>query len=115
MAYTLIGGTAIGTVLILVFLPALYAILFGVKPPADLDGADQPMQKDVPLAASAPVLKSAARDSEPDGSMGRRRWRSPPRTPRSRSVPPSDLLTRNLFTRRGAEWSASTWSGYASA
>lgn len=32
MAYTLIGGTAGGTVLILIFLPALYAIWFGVKP-----------------------------------------------------------------------------------
>jgi multidrug efflux pump subunit AcrB len=32
MAYTLIGGTAIGTVLILLFLPALYAIWFRVKP-----------------------------------------------------------------------------------
>ncbi|MBR0664623.1 efflux RND transporter permease subunit [Roseomonas hellenica] len=31
MAYTLIGGTAIGTVLILVFLPALYAIWFRVR------------------------------------------------------------------------------------
>jgi multidrug efflux pump subunit AcrB len=34
MAYTLIGGTAIGTVLTLVFLPALYAIWFGVRPGA---------------------------------------------------------------------------------
>src|SRR5881409_3774716 len=34
MAYTLIGGTAVGTVLILVFLPALYAIWFGVLPTA---------------------------------------------------------------------------------
>src|SRR5260221_13222253 len=32
MAYTLIGGTAAGTVLILVFLPALYAIWYPVKP-----------------------------------------------------------------------------------
>lgn len=31
MAYTLIGGTAAGTVLILVFLPALYSIWFKVK------------------------------------------------------------------------------------
>jgi multidrug efflux pump subunit AcrB len=31
MAYTLIGGTAIGTVLILIFLPALYAIWFRVR------------------------------------------------------------------------------------
>jgi multidrug efflux pump subunit AcrB len=32
MAYTLIGGTAAGTILILLFLPALYAIWFKVKP-----------------------------------------------------------------------------------
>lgn len=32
MAYTLIGGTAVGTILILLFLPALYGIWFGVKP-----------------------------------------------------------------------------------
>jgi multidrug efflux pump subunit AcrB len=32
MAYTLIGGTAAGTVLILLFLPALYAAWFGIKP-----------------------------------------------------------------------------------
>ncbi|MGI4765518.1 MAG: efflux RND transporter permease subunit, partial [Janthinobacterium lividum] len=35
MAFTLIGGTAVGTVLILVFLPALYAIWFRVKPAAE--------------------------------------------------------------------------------
>jgi multidrug efflux pump subunit AcrB len=34
MAYTLIGGTAVGTVLTLVFLPALYSIWFRVKPAA---------------------------------------------------------------------------------
>ena len=32
MAFTLIGGTAVGTVLTLLFLPALYSIWFGVKP-----------------------------------------------------------------------------------
>ncbi|HVJ78834.1 MAG TPA: efflux RND transporter permease subunit [Hyphomicrobium sp.] len=32
MAYTLIGGTAVGTLLILLFLPALYAIWFRVRP-----------------------------------------------------------------------------------
>jgi multidrug efflux pump subunit AcrB len=36
MAYTLIGGTAIGTVLILLFLPALYATWFGIKPTTDV-------------------------------------------------------------------------------
>jgi multidrug efflux pump subunit AcrB len=34
MAYTLIGGTAVGTVLTLIFLPALYAMWFRVKPTA---------------------------------------------------------------------------------
>lgn len=33
MAYTLIGGTAVGTILILLFLPALYATWFRIKPP----------------------------------------------------------------------------------
>jgi multidrug efflux pump subunit AcrB len=32
MAYTLIGGTAVGTVLILLFLPALYVAWFRIKP-----------------------------------------------------------------------------------
>ncbi len=35
MAYTLIGGTAVGTVMILLFLPALYAAWFRIKPVAD--------------------------------------------------------------------------------
>ncbi len=35
MAYTLIGGTAVGTVLILLFLPALYGAWFRIKPTAD--------------------------------------------------------------------------------
>jgi multidrug efflux pump subunit AcrB len=38
MAYTLIGGTAVGTVLILLFLPALYAIWFRVRPPETARG-----------------------------------------------------------------------------
>jgi len=35
MAYTLIGGTAVGTVLILLFLPALYAAWFRIQSPAE--------------------------------------------------------------------------------
>ncbi|MBU2607310.1 MAG: efflux RND transporter permease subunit [Alphaproteobacteria bacterium] len=35
LAYTLIGGTAIGTFLILLFLPALYAVWFGIRPPVE--------------------------------------------------------------------------------
>lgn len=34
MAYTLIGGTFVGTILTLSFLPALYSIWYGVKPTA---------------------------------------------------------------------------------
>ena len=35
MAYTLIGGTAVGMVLIPLFFPALYAAWFQIKPTAD--------------------------------------------------------------------------------
>ncbi|MFL5094248.1 MAG: efflux RND transporter permease subunit [Xanthobacteraceae bacterium] len=61
MAYTLIGGTAVGTVLILVFLPALYAIWFRVRPlPAgNLDAPEQPTGNETPLSAS-PCLATSA-------------------------------------------------------
>jgi hypothetical protein len=35
MAFTLIGGTAVGTALILLFLPALYAAWFRIRPASD--------------------------------------------------------------------------------
>jgi hypothetical protein len=57
MAYTLIGGTAVGTVLILVFLPALYAIWFRVRPlPA---GKETALSASPSLAISS-VLQHAA-------------------------------------------------------
>jgi multidrug efflux pump subunit AcrB len=61
MAYTLIGGTAVGTVLILVFLPALYAIWFRVRslPAADLGAAEQPTGHEAPLNACPSVAPSA--------------------------------------------------------
>jgi hypothetical protein len=37
LAYTLIGGTALGTVLTLVLLPALYSTWFRVKPTEPLE------------------------------------------------------------------------------
>jgi multidrug efflux pump subunit AcrB len=52
MAYTLIGGTTVGTVLILVFLPALYAIWFRVRP--------LPAGNETPLSASPSFATSAA-------------------------------------------------------
>ncbi|GBD47099.1 efflux RND transporter permease subunit [Methylopila sp. Yamaguchi] len=41
LAYTLIGGTAAGTVLILLFLPALYAIWFRIRPETGASPAPQ--------------------------------------------------------------------------
>ena len=68
MAYTLIGGTAVGTVLILVFLPALYAIWFRVKPAAVTasEGADQPIQDVPPSRAYRPPTRRPG-PSEPSG------------------------------------------------
>lgn len=40
LAYTLIGGTLAGTVLTLVFLPAMYAIWFGIRPIPTQAGAE---------------------------------------------------------------------------
>jgi multidrug efflux pump subunit AcrB len=61
LAYTLIGGTAVGTILILVFLPALYAIWFRVKPATvtTSDGADQPIQ-DAPPEPGVPAPDATA-------------------------------------------------------
>ncbi len=51
MAYTLIGGTAVGTLLTLLFLPSLYAIWFRVRPPSDsvqsASSGAQPVQVEV--------------------------------------------------------------------
>ncbi|WP_372400139.1 efflux RND transporter permease subunit [Azospirillum sp. HJ39] len=47
MAYTLIGGTAVGTVLILLFLPALYAAWFRIKPAA----VGEASQATIPVSA----------------------------------------------------------------
>ena len=50
LAYTLIGGTFAGTVLTLVFLPALYAIWFKIRPAAG-DGQAVPAMRTEPVAA----------------------------------------------------------------
>ena len=61
MAFTLIGGTAVGTVLMLLFLPALYAIWFRVRPLAagNLDSAKQPTGHQTTLNASPSLAASA--------------------------------------------------------
>jgi hypothetical protein len=53
MAYTLIGGTAVGTVLILLFLPALYAAWFRIKPIADEVPEDSTEELEVRTATAA--------------------------------------------------------------
>lgn len=55
MAYTLIGGTAVGTVMILLFLPALYATWFRIRPPKE----EKHHQAKDGLAASPSTLASA--------------------------------------------------------
>jgi Cu/Ag efflux pump CusA len=57
MAYTLIGGTAVGTVLILLFLPALYAAWFRIKPEVADEGSEA-MQSTEPQRL--PVVAAAA-------------------------------------------------------
>jgi multidrug efflux pump subunit AcrB len=61
MAYTLIGGTAGGTLLILIFLPALYSIWFRVRslPAGNLDPAEQPTENEKPVSASPSLATSA--------------------------------------------------------
>jgi multidrug efflux pump subunit AcrB len=63
MAYTLIGGTAVGTVLILLFLPALYAAWFRIKSPAE--------HAREPKLASFGINFSFARNPVLFGSSGR--------------------------------------------
>ncbi|HWU16448.1 MAG TPA: efflux RND transporter permease subunit [Devosia sp.] len=53
MAYTLIGGTAVGTVLILLFLPALYTAWFRIKPTTNAVHEDTAEQPDMPTAMAA--------------------------------------------------------------
>jgi hypothetical protein len=53
MAYTLIGGTAVGTVLILLFLPALYAAWFRIKPTADETHEFSTEEPELPAAMAA--------------------------------------------------------------
>ncbi|ARO22388.1 AcrB/AcrD/AcrF family protein [Rhizobium sp. S9] len=53
MAYTLIGGTAVGTVLILLFLPALYATWFRIKPTKNESHENSPKDVDLQAALAA--------------------------------------------------------------
>jgi Cu/Ag efflux pump CusA len=57
MAYTLIGGTAVGTVLILLFLPALYAAWFRIRPEV-VDEESEALQGTEPQRL--PVVAAAA-------------------------------------------------------
>jgi multidrug efflux pump subunit AcrB len=53
MAYTLIGGTAAGTALILFFLPALYAVWFRIKPAGDEAYEDSTKEPELRAAMAA--------------------------------------------------------------
>ncbi|WP_064681241.1 efflux RND transporter permease subunit [Rhizobium bangladeshense] len=53
MAYTLIGGTAVGTVMILLFLPALYATWFRIKPTKNESHQNTPKEVELPTTMAA--------------------------------------------------------------
>ncbi|OWV84221.1 multidrug transporter [Rhizobium sp. R635] len=53
MAYTLIGGTAVGTAMILLFLPALYASWFRIKPTKNEGHANSPSAVELATAMAA--------------------------------------------------------------
>ncbi|MBY4612548.1 efflux RND transporter permease subunit [Rhizobium redzepovicii] len=53
MAYTLIGGTAVGTVMILLFLPALYATWFRIKPTKNESHENSSKEVELPTAIAA--------------------------------------------------------------
>jgi hypothetical protein len=53
MAYTLIGGTAAGTVMILLFLPALYAVWFRIKPAKDDNHGEATERRESPTVMAA--------------------------------------------------------------
>ena len=51
LAFTLIGGTIGGTILTLLFLPALYALCFRIRPDKDLDPGAVPHISHAPVEA----------------------------------------------------------------
>ena len=53
MAYAVMGGLLVATLLTLVFLPALYAVWFGIKPPEEETGGS-----DVPRTSLSPPLET---------------------------------------------------------
>ncbi|QKK25183.1 efflux RND transporter permease subunit [Rhizobium hidalgonense] len=59
MAYTLIGGTAVGTVMILLFLPALYAIWFRIKPTKNESHENSPKAVELPKEMELPTAMAA--------------------------------------------------------
>jgi Cu/Ag efflux pump CusA len=56
LAYTLIGGTFAGTVLTLVFLPAMYSIWFGIRPAPEADPREPASHEDGHGRADAAAL-----------------------------------------------------------
>lgn len=51
MAYAMIGGILVGTMLTLIFLPALYVAAYGIRPVSDSAGA-----------VGAPLLNGSAEE-----------------------------------------------------
>jgi multidrug efflux pump subunit AcrB len=56
LAFVLIGGTAVGTALTLLFLPALYALWFSVDAPADNTIRNRPQSAGFPVSHSVQAM-----------------------------------------------------------
>src|SRR6185312_15683069 len=106
LAYTLIGGTFAGTVLTLVFLPALYAIWFKIKPAA------REQSSAAALPASPPPCSSAVPAARSPFSIPACRAIASPATRMACSA----TITSHRWTswpRRGSSWRViprSSWS-----
>ncbi|MBV9985411.1 MAG: efflux RND transporter permease subunit [Bradyrhizobium sp.] len=69
MAYAMMGGIIVGTVLTLLFLPALYVAWFGIKEPESAPSTDHenPLAPELgpDLAADAPSQRELETAQEP--------------------------------------------------
>lgn len=94
MAYTLIGGTAIGTLLILVFLPALYAIWFRVRPSSQGHAARDQHGSAQPAGLAIGFSRDSQREPASAASMQKPTSAATPgQSQRAQNQPPAEPMT----------------------
>ena len=65
MAYAIVGGLAVATVLTLVFLPALYVAVNGIREKDAPAGAPEPDVLTIPMLATQQSIREAAMPETP--------------------------------------------------